>query len=73
MKKSILKNVAILTLALFGLGIIGNNVLIGGVMYPAPPPGDGGEDKNTQGMRRCPLMELTCVEGNAYDCTTDNC
>jgi len=40
--KTIKKNVMILTLALFGLGIIGNNVLIGDVMYPAPPPGGGG-------------------------------
>jgi len=43
MKKKLRKNVAILTLALFGLGIIGNNVLYGtDEMYPDPGGGGGG-------------------------------
>jgi len=41
--KTIRKNVMVLTLALFGLGIIGNNVLYGtDEMYPDPGGGGGG-------------------------------
>ena len=41
--KTIRKNLAILMLALFGLGIIGNNVLYGtDEMYPDPGGGGGG-------------------------------
>ncbi len=41
MKKKILKNVAILTFALFGLGIIGNNVILAKDTI-IEDPGDGG-------------------------------
>ena len=58
MKKKILKNVAILTFALFGLGIIGNNV-----MYAKDSliedPGDGGG-----GGEDCNLCVVTNVWGN---------
>ena len=40
--KRIRKNLAILTLALFGLGIIGNNVLYGTDAPIEAPPDDGG-------------------------------
>ncbi len=41
MKKKILKNVVILTFALFGLGIIGNNVILAKDTI-IEDPGDGG-------------------------------
>ena len=43
--KTIKKNLAILMLALFGLGIIGHNASFGiEVIKEAPPPGGGGSD-----------------------------
>ncbi len=59
MKKSILKNVAILTFALFGLGIIGNNVL-----YAITSPIEVGVDEIwTHNYCRCHGEE--CKGGNA--------
>ena len=47
MKKSILKNVAILTFALFGLGIIGNNVMYAKDSLIENPGDGGGNEKGT--------------------------